>query len=116
MVVPEASALDEKGWAELEALVSGALRDRPPALQRGLRLVLHLIQWLPLVRYGRRFTSLNRTQATRFLSFLEDNPIQLVRVGFWGIRTLALLGYYGRPEAAGAIGYAAHPRGWEARR
>jgi hypothetical protein len=114
VVVPEASALDDKGWADLEALIQVALRDRPRALKRRLRLALYLIQWLPLLRYGRPFTSLNRTQRTRFLSFLDDNPILLVRVGFWGLRALALLGYYGRPEGAKAIGYAANPRGWEA--
>ncbi len=114
VVVPEASALDDKGWADLEGLIRVALRDRPPALKRRLRLALYLIQWLPLLRYGRPFTSLNRTQRARFLSFLDDNPILLVRVGFWGLRALALLGYYGRPEGAKAVGYAAHPRGWEA--
>jgi len=40
--------------------------------------------------------------------------MQIIRVGFWGLRTLALLGYYARPEAAQEIGYTADPRGWEA--
>lgn len=106
--------MDDKGWTDLEASIEVALRERSPALQRRLRLALRLMQWLPLLRYGRPFTSLTRAQRTRFLLFLEDNPIRLVRVGFWGIRTLAMLGYYGRPEAAEAIGYAADPRGWEA--
>jgi hypothetical protein len=73
-----------------------------------------LVQWLPVLRYGRRFTSLNLVQRACFLSHLEDHPIQVVRVGFWGLRTLALLGYYGRPEVTEAIGYAANPLGWEA--
>jgi hypothetical protein len=38
----------------------------------------------------------------------------IIRVGFWGLRTLALLGYYARPEAAEEIGYTADRRGWEA--
>ncbi len=104
----------EKGWTDLEGLIEVALRDRPQALTRRLQLFLHLVQWLPVVRYGRPFTSLKAAQRTRFLSFLEDHPIQLIRVGFWGLRTLALLGYYGRAEVAAAIGYAANPRGWEA--
>jgi hypothetical protein len=106
--------LNDKGWTDLEGLIDVALRDRPQVLQRRLRLFFHLVQWLPVFRYGQRFTSLNPAQRTRFLSYLADHPIQLVRVGFWGLRTLALLGYYGRPEVAEAIGYAADPRGWEA--
>lgn len=113
-VVPEASALDGRGWADLEALVEAALRGQPAVLRRRLRLALRGIEWLPALRYGRRFTALDPERRARFLSFLEGNPIQVVRLGFWGLRTLALLGYYGRPEAAKAIGYAPDPRGWEA--
>jgi len=113
-VVPEASSLDEAGWTALEELIEVALRHRPPTLKRQLRFALRLIEWLPLVRYARPFTSLHPAQRARFLSLLDTNPIQAVRLGFWGLRTLALLGYYGRPEAAREIGYAADPRGWEA--
>jgi hypothetical protein len=52
----------------------------------------------------------------RMLAALEDSRSPLLRRGFWGLRTLILMGYYGRPGAAAEIGYAADPRGWEARR
>ncbi|MBI4513465.1 MAG: hypothetical protein HY702_05065 [Gemmatimonadetes bacterium] len=113
-VVPEAAALDEPGWAHLETLVEDALRSRPRSLQRRVRLFLRLIQWMPLARYGRPFTSLDPGRRARFLRSLENHRLRLIHLGFWGLRTLVLLGYYGRPEAAQAIGYAAHPRGWEA--
>jgi hypothetical protein len=112
-VVPEANQLDEQGWRELETLVEAALRDRPPAILRQLRLFLRTIQWLCLIRYGRNFTSLSAERRTRFLSHLQDHRIELIRCGFWGLRTLAFLGYYGRADAVRAIGYAADPRGWE---
>ncbi len=111
-VVPEASQLDEQGWAELEALVEAALRDRPPAMQRQLRLFLWMIQWLGVFRYGRGFTFLNADRRTRLLFLLQDHRIELIRCGFWGLRTLAFLGFYGRAEAVQVIGYAADPRGW----
>jgi len=113
-VVPEASALDDKAWVELEGLVEAAIRERSPGLKRRLRFFLRLIQWLPLVRYGRPFTLLKPAEREHFLSYLQDHRIERLRVGFWGLRTLALLGYYGRPEAVKAIGYAADARGWEA--
>jgi hypothetical protein len=47
---------------------------------------------------------------------LETARLVLVRRGFWGLRTLILMGYYGRPAAAAAIGYRADPQGWEMRR
>ncbi len=113
-VVPEAASLDEKGWSELERLVQTALGMRPANLQRRVLLFLRFVQWLPVARYGRRFTSLDAQRRARFLSSLQGHPVQLIRLGFWGVRTLALVGYYGRPEAAKAIGYAADARGWEA--
>ena len=115
-VVPEASQLDEQGWAEVETLVEVALRDRPPAMRHQLRLFLWAIQWLCVFRYGRGFTSLSADRRTRVLSHLQGHRIELIRCGFWGLRTLAFLGFYGRAEAVEAIGYAADPRGWEVSR
>jgi len=113
-IVPEASNLDEDGWNRLEQLVEAALAARPRRLQRQVWLLVRTIMWLPVLRHGRTFRSLDPVRRARFLSSLQEHPIQLVRKGFFGLRTLALLGYYGRPEAARAIGYAADPRGWEA--
>jgi hypothetical protein len=115
-VVPEAVDLDEPRWVELERVVEETLGARPRNLQRQLRLLLRGIHWLPVLRYGRTFTSLDPVERARFLSTLQDHSVQLIRKGFFGLRTLVFLGYYGRPEAAEAIGYAADPRGWEALR
>jgi len=114
-IVPDASALDAQGWNDLEWLVERLLQDRPATLKRQLQLSLRAIQWMPVLRHGKPFTSLNAAQRKHFLSRLENHRLELVRVGFWGLRTMALLGYYGRPQAAHDIGYAADPRGWEAR-
>jgi hypothetical protein len=114
-IVPDAAHLDEQRWAELEELVEDALQNRPETHQQ-LRLLLRVIRWAPVFRYGRSFTALDLPSRERFLSYLQDHPIQKVRSGFWGLRTLALLGYYGRPEAAQAVGYTPDVRGWDAPR
>ena len=115
-VVPESAELDSQGWRDLDLVVAGLLQDRPENLQRQLRLFLSAIQWLPVLRYGRPFTSLDQIARTRVVAHLQNHPIEKVRVGFWGLRTLVLAGYYARPEAARSIGYAASPLGWEALR
>ena len=115
-IVPEAAALDDKGWRDLHQVVEALLRDRPESLKRQLRMFLGAIQWLPLIRYGRPFTRLDAAARARVLAHLQNDRIQKIRVGFWGLRTIVLAGYYGRPQAAQAIGYAASPRGWEAAR
>lgn len=113
-VVPAAEKLDDSGWQEVDRLVLDSLAQRPRALRRRLRLFLALIQWAPALRYGRPFTSLDAERRARVLARLQDHPIDLIRVGFWGVRTLALLGYYGRAAAARAIGYRPRPDGWKA--
>src|SRR5271157_1658417 len=113
-VVPDAKQLDEPSWLALEKLVEDALEIRSPALRRQLQLFLRAIEWLPAVRYGRTFAALGDEQRSRVLRHLQDHPVERIRCGFWGLRTLAFLGYYGRPEAARAIGYAPDSRGWEA--
>jgi hypothetical protein len=113
-VVPDAKKLDEPNWLALEELVEDALAIRPPALRGQLQLFLRAIEWLPVVRYGRTFAALGDEQRWRVLRYLQDHPVERIRCGFWGLRTLAFLGYYGRTEGAQAIGYAPDPRGWEA--
>ncbi len=115
-VVPEAGFLSDGEWSELERIVEDALAQRPPAMQRQLAAFVRLIDLLPVARYGRRFTALDHARRTRVLRALENAPVLLVRRGFWGLRTLVLMGYYARPDAQAAIGYRASARGWEARR
>lgn len=115
-IVPEAADLDEEGWLGVTGVTEALLRDRPESLKRQLRLFLGFIEWLPVIRFGRRFTALDAARRTRVLKHLENDRIQKLRVGFWGLRTIVLAGYYGRSEAAQAIGYRAGPQGWEALR
>jgi hypothetical protein len=115
-MVPESASLDARGWEEFERLIGAALAERPETLRRRLQLFLRVIEWLPAARHGRKFSSLDATRRERFLAALENSGLLLVRNGFWGLRALVFLGYYGQPEITREIGYAAHPRGWGARR
>jgi len=115
-VVPDAAALDAAAWADIDTIVAGQLAQRPAAVRRQLGLLLGVVQWLPVLRYGRPFTALDAARRTRVLAALERAPAVLVRRGIWGLRTLALLGYYVRPAAAAEIGYRGDRRGWEARK
>lgn len=115
-VVPEAGKLDASGWEELEAVVETALADQRAGMRRQLVLFVVLIDLLALLRFWHRFDSLASEQRLRLLRWLQDAPVLRVRRGLWGLRTLVLMGYYGRPSAAAAIGWRPDPRGWAARR
>jgi hypothetical protein len=115
-VIPAAAALEPDGWASLERVITGAVLARPPRMQRQLAFFLQAIEWLPLLRYGRPFSKLLPTRRQQVLESLQDSRLLLIRRGFWGLRTLILMGYYTQGRAIAAIGYRADPRGWSVRR
>lgn len=113
-VIPEAERLGDAGWRECEAIVARALSDRPASVHRQLRMLLGIIEHGARFRYGRRFSRLEAERRARWLAAFQDSPFLLLRRGLWGVRTLALMGFYGRPAAAAEIGYAPSRLGWEA--
>jgi len=115
-VVPEAVRLDEQGWLELEGIIGTALESRPAGIRRQLTLFIRALDFLPIFRYGRTFQGLDPTLRNTFLLGIQDAPLLLFRRGFWGLRTLIFMGYYGRAEGRAETGYRADPRGWEAPR
>jgi hypothetical protein len=115
-IVPEAVSLAPEEWSEVEQIVEQGLAARPAAIRRQLRLFVRILNVLPLFRFGRTFRSLDAARRTRFLLAMQDAPVLLLRRGFWGIRTLVFMGYYGRAAARDEVGYRADVRGWEARR
>ena len=112
-IVPDARVLGESEWEELEQIVERGLASRPAKVKKQLRVLVRLLDVLPLLRWGRTFRALDQEKRTRFLLAIESAPLLLLRRGFWGLRTLVFMGYYGRAEAGAAIGYRANvSRGW----
>ena len=88
------------------ALTDHALADRPARDQKLLRMFLGAVERLPLLRYGKRFTRLSREQQVRVLAFLESNTLlPKLRQGFFGVKTFALLGYYGNDSTFAELKY-----------
>ena len=104
-IVPALGDLDDVGRRAVEGIVTKAIAARPPALRRQLTLFLNLVQWAPLARYGRPFDRLSAAQQDGVLRWFQDAPIAALRSGFWGVKTLVFMGYYGRPEVGDSIGY-----------
>jgi hypothetical protein len=111
-IVPEARQLSEPEWVELVQLIDHALAKRPRSLRRKLEWFVRILNFLPLLRWGRPFTRLDEPARYQFLHSLEVGPAAALRKGLWGLRTLVLLGYYARPGVAQALGYRASKTGW----
>ena len=115
-VVPETVALDPAGWSVLEHTVEHALAARSEGMRGQLLTFLRVIEFLPIVWFGRRFSRLGPGERNAVLKRLEASRFPLIRRGFWGLRTLVLMGYYTQPEIQVRIGYRAHANGWALRR
>ena len=106
-VAPGLPGLDEAARDRVLAIIGHAIDARPPALRRQLAVFLDLIGWASLLRFGRPFERLDAARQDRVLRWFHDAPLVPLRHGFWGVRTLIFMGYYGRPEIGDEIHY--HP-------
>lgn len=106
-IVPETGALDEAGAARFFAIIDSALMDREPGVRRQLATFLGVLRWAPLLRYGRPLENLPPGRQDAVLRWFEDCPVSLLRKGFWGLKAMVFMGYYGQPETHAGIGYAA---------
>ena len=112
-VVPETAQMDEAEWEAFRGIVTHAVSQRPPRMRRQLAVFVQLLNVMSYAHNRRALHRLDLAARTSFLEQIQSSPYLLIRRGFWGIRTLILMGYYARPECMPAIGYAAHVRGWE---
>ncbi len=104
-IAPGIRTLDADGRDRVLAIIEHAVASRPADVQRQFRLFLSVVRWLPALRYGRPFERLRPAQRDAVLHWFHDAPLTPLRQGFWGLKTLVFMGYYGRPEVADRIGY-----------
>ena len=84
-------------------------------MQRQLRWFVEGLEWLAVWYAGGRFSRLTEARQVAMLRRLEASRLAPLRRALWGLRTLAMLGVYGRPAARDALGWRPDPRGWEGR-
>ncbi|RDD60764.1 hypothetical protein DRB17_16330 [Ferruginivarius sediminum] len=104
-MVPEARDLNAAQRRRLRMTIRLMLRRRSGMERLQVRLFLFVIRWLPALRYLRPFERMPESAQDRFLAFLEAAPLKVIRAGFWGLKTLVFMGYYGQADIAKEIHY-----------
>jgi hypothetical protein len=112
-IVPETCALDAAGLHRFFSIVDDALQERKPSVRRQFAVFLGVLRWAPMVRYGSRLDRLRGDRQDAVLRWFEDCPVGLLRKGFWGLKAMVFMGYYGQPETNELIGYRARFDGRE---
>ncbi len=92
-------------------LIDVAVSQRDQSMQRQLGLFLWVIRVVARLRGLRRIERLSPEKLDSLMRWLERNPVSLVRKGFWGVKALILLGYYGQGPIRQALGYLPKLRG-----
>ena len=105
-IVPETTELDSAGMGRMIGLIDEALLERPPSVRRQFGTYLGLLRWSPLARFGGSFENLSTDRQDAVLRWFESCPVGLLRAGFWGLKVLIFMGYYGQPETNAVVGYA----------
>jgi hypothetical protein len=105
-IVPETTQLDAAGSGLFFDIIDAALMDRPGTVRRQFAKFLGLIRSAPLIRYGRSFEKLPVDRQDAVLRWFQDCPVGVFRTGFWGLKAMVFMGYYGQPETNELIGYA----------
>jgi hypothetical protein len=93
-IVPESAGAPPQVTEPLLAAFDEELRPRPRLQQFEFKLLLFAIRWMTVPFTLHRFERLPGERQDRWLGFLENAPLTLLRVGIWGLKTLVFLGYY----------------------
>jgi len=106
-IVPEIADLDSAGSGRFFGIIDEALGGREPAVRRQFAVFLGVLRWAPVVRYGSPFDGLSAERQDAVLRWFENSPVDLLRKGTWGLKTMVFMGYYAQPETNALVGY--HP-------
>lgn len=105
-LVPEFAGVDDDRRRAFEAIVDHALAARPASVRRQIAVFLGVVDRAPVLRWGRTFRALDGDRQDRVLRWFQDGPVGLFRSGFWGLRTLVFMGFYGQRAVWQELGYA----------
>lgn len=104
-ITPECASLDEAGRREFFALVDRALASRPAKMQGQFKLFLKVLRLSTLPTHLRPLDRLAGPAQDRVLRRFESSGIGLLRMGFWGLKAMVFMGYYGRSGVGPSLGY-----------
>lgn len=86
------------GTLQTAGVVDWALDKMPVELRKKILLFLSVIELLGFFFGGKSFSKNSPAAQDRELRWLENNPLRLFRMGFFGVKTYACMGYYTRED------------------
>jgi len=104
-IIPADDSGPGGGTIATAALADWAIARLDPSLQKLLMVFLTVWEYLGLLFGGKPFTRLSSEARQRQMRWFERSPIPALRTGFFGLRAMALMGFYCREDVWPSIGY-----------
>jgi hypothetical protein len=104
-LIPPTDGMSGGGSLESTAMLDWSLGRLEPAIRNKFLLLLVVIQVLGIFFGGRVFTANSPRTQDRQLRWMENNKIQLLRLGFFGLNTFVKMGHYTREANFSHINY-----------
>ncbi len=105
-IIPEDERSPGGGTMATAGLVDKALGRLPEDLRKKILLFLVVIEVFGFFVGLKGFHKLSDEKQDALLRKLENHPIKLFRMGFFGLKTYVCMGYYTRDEIWPTINYA----------
>lgn len=97
-IIPPDTDSSGAGTLQTAGVVDWALDKMPVDLRKKVLLFITVIELFGFFFGGKFFSKNNDAAKDRELRWLENSPIRLFRMGFFGVKTYICMGYYTRED------------------
>ncbi len=104
-IIPPDADSPGGGTMQTAGVVDWALERMAPALRSQLLLLIMVVEFMGIFFGGRTFSKNSENAKLRQLAWMESGPIGLFRMGFFGLKSYACMGYYTREDVWKTIDY-----------
>jgi len=104
-IIPAGNNSPGGGTLETAGVVDWALQKMPLNLRGKFLLFFSVIEFLGFFFGGKPFSKNRDDTKDRELRWLENNPLRLFRMGFFGVKTYICMGYYTREDVWKTFNY-----------
>lgn len=80
-------------------------RNLPPEAQKGIRILLRILNYAPIFSHFKTFIKLDEQKRKRFLEKWENSKLMAKRNILTAVKSLIVLIYFNNPDVAKIIGY-----------
>ncbi len=97
-IIPPDTDSPGGGTMQTAGVVDWALNKMPEPLRKKILLFITVVEMFGFFFGGKPFSKCNLSAQDRALKWFENNPLRIFRMGFFGVKTYACMGYYTRED------------------